>query len=335
MGGIQTFISFVIVFGILVISHEFGHFILARFNGVKVHEFSIGMGPKLFEYPGKQTKYSIRALPLGGFVQLHGENDDSEDHDSFSAKKPWQRFSVLVAGPLMNFLLAVVLFFSVYMMVGFPVNIVKDVLPGYPAQTAGIMAGDKVISLDGKPVNSWDDLTKAVPTDEKREFKTIVIREGQQVSLTMTTKESENGRRIIGITPDTKRSVLQSTQAAFISTREVTLGIVDFLGQLVTGKASGDGVVGPVGIVGVVGEASRSGMADLMGVAAIISVNLGIFNLLPFPALDGGRIIFVLYEMLFRKPFNKAWEQQMHYFGFMILLALMVFMVFKDLKLFP
>lgn len=335
MGGVQTFISFIFVFGILVISHEFGHFILARFNGVKVHEFSIGMGPKLYERPGKETKLSIRALPLGGYVQLHGENEDSEDTDSFSAKKPWQRFSVLVAGPLMNFLLAVVLFFSVYMMVGFPVNIVKEVLPGYPAQIAGIQAGDEVILLDGKPVDSWESLTKAVPTDATREFTVRVIRQGQQVVLTMTTKESENGRRIIGILPDTQRSIPRSTLAAFSSTRDVTYGIVDFLGQLVKGKASGDGLVGPVGIVSVVGEASKNGLADLLSVAAIISVNLGIFNLLPFPALDGGRILFVMYEILFRKPFNKAWEQQMHYFGFMILLGLMIFMVFKDLKLLP
>lgn len=335
MGGIQTFISFVFVFGILVISHEFGHFIVARLNGVKVHEFSIGMGPKLFEYPGKQTKYTVRALPLGGFVQLHGENEDSEDVDSFSAKKPWQRFSVLVAGPLMNFLLAIILFFAVYMMVGFPVNVVKDVLPGYPAQAAGIQAGDEIISIDGKPVDSWESLTKAIPPDSEAAFDVTVVRKGTQKNLQMTTKESEDGRQIIGILHETRRDVPESAQAALTSTGNVAYGIVDFLGQLVRGKASGEGVVGPVGIISVVGEASRSGIADLLGIAAIISVNLGIFNLLPFPALDGGRIIFVLYEMIFRKPFNKAWEQQMHYFGFLILLGLMIFMVFKDLKLLP
>lgn len=335
MGGIQTFISFVFVFGILVISHEFGHFIMARLNGVKVHEFSIGMGPKLYEYPGAQTKYTVRALPLGGFVQLHGENEESEDEDSFSAKKPWQRFSVLVAGPLMNFLLAILLFFSVYMMIGFPVNIVKEVMPGYPAAAAGVMAGDEITAIDGKPVDSWDSLTQAIPTDSEEAFDVVVIRQGSPVTLKMTTKASEDGRRIIGIMHETRRNIPESAQAALVSTRTVSTGIVDFLGQLVRGQASGEGVVGPVGIVGVVGEASRSGLADLLGVAAIISVNLGIFNLLPFPALDGGRIIFVLYEMLFRKPFNKAWEQQMHYFGFLILLGLMIFMVFKDLKLLP
>lgn len=335
MGGIQTFISFIFVFGILVISHEFGHFIMARLNGVKVHEFSIGMGPKLLERSGSETKYVVRALPLGGYVQLHGENEDSEDADSFSAKKPWQRFSVLVAGPLMNFLLAVILFFAVYMMIGFPVNVVKEVLPGYPAQVAGIQAGDEVISIDGKPVDSWESLTKAIPEDTTSSFEVIVVRQGQQKVLEMTTKQAEDGRRIIGILHETRRDPAESAKAAITSTRDVATGIVDFLGQLIRGKASGDGVVGPVGIIGVVGEASRSGLADLIGIAAIISVNLGIFNLLPFPALDGGRIIFVLYEMIFRKPFNKAWEQQMHYFGFLILLGLMVYMVFKDLKLLP
>lgn len=334
MSGIQTFISFIFVFGILVISHEFGHFILARLNGVKVHEFSIGMGPKLFDYPGAKTKYSVRALPLGGYVQLHGENEDSEDPDSFSNKKPWQRFSILVAGSLMNFLMAVVLFFSVYMMLGFSVNVVKEVLPGYPAQAAGIQAGDRVISVDAKTVDSWESLTAAIPEEDKS-FDVIVLRSGEKVTLEMTTKVAEDGRRIIGIRPDVEKSVPMAFRAALISTKEVTFGIADFLGQLVKGKASGDGLVGPVGIVGIVGEASRSGLADLLGVAAVISVNLGIFNLLPFPALDGGRIIFVLYEMIFRKPFNRNWEQQMHYFGFMILLGLMVFMVFKDLKLLP
>lgn len=335
MGGIQTFISFIFVFGILVISHEFGHFILARLNGVKVYEFSIGMGPKLLERQGKETKYTVRALPLGGYVQLHGENEESDDVDSFSAKKPWQRFLVLVAGSLMNFLLAVVLFFSVYMMIGFPVNIVKDVLPDYPAQIAGVLPGDEVISIDGKKVDSWDSLTRAVPAEAGREFPVIVIRQNTQVTLKMTTRASEDGRQIIGIIHETRRSIPQSAKEAVVSTGMVTVGIVDFLGQLLRGTASGDGVVGPVGLVGIVGEASRGGIANLLHVAAIISVNLGIFNLLPFPALDGGRLLFVTYEMLFRKPFNREWEQQMHYFGFIILLGLMAFMVFRDLKLIP
>lgn len=335
MSGIQTFISFVFVFGMLVISHEYGHYILARWNGVKVHEFSIGMGPKLFERTGKNTLLSVRALPLGGYVQLHGENESSEDIDSFSAKKPWQRFLILVAGSSMNFLLAVLLFFSIYMMVGFPVNIVQEVLEGYPAQQAGILPGDEVIAIDGKPVDSWEALIRAVPTDSSREFGVTVLRQGQELTLSMTTREAEGGRRIIGILHETRSSVPQAFGAALTSTRDVTLGIFDFLGQLVRGKATGEGLVGPVGIVGIVGEASRSGFADLLGVAAIISVNLGIFNLLPFPALDGGRILFVLYEMVFRRPFNREWEQQAHYFGFMILLGLMAYMVFKDLNLLP
>ncbi len=335
MSGIQTFISFIFVFGILVISHEFGHFMLARLNGVRVHEFSIGMGPKLFAHEGKKTKYTVRALPLGGYVQLQGENEESDAPDSFSVKKPGQRFSILVAGSVMNFLMAIVLFFAVYMMVGFPVNVVKEVLPGYPAQVAGIQAGDEVVSVDGKVVDSWETLIKAVASAPAGEFPVVVLRQNQELKLNMTTKKAEDGRLIIGILHETRYSAPQAITAALTSTRDVTFGIVDFLGQLVRGKASGEGLVGPVGIVGIVGEASRNGMADLLSVAALISVNLGIFNLLPFPALDGGRIIFVLYEMIFRKPFNKEWEQQMHYFGFMILLGLMAFMVLKDLKLLP
>lgn len=335
MSGIQTFISFIFVFGILVIGHEFGHFMLARLNGVKVHEFSIGMGPKLVAHEGKKTKYTVRALPLGGYVQLQGENEESDDPDSFSVKKPAQRLSILAAGSIMNFLMAVVLFFAVFMMVGFPVNVVKEVLPGYPAQLAGIQALDEVVSVDSKTVDSWDSLTKAVSTASTGEFPVVVKRQNETLTLNMTTKKAEDGRLIIGILPENHYSVSQSISAALKSTRDITFGIVDFLGQLVRGKASGEGLVGPVGIVGIVGEASRNGLADLLSVAAIISVNLGIFNLLPFPALDGGRIIFVLYEMIFRKPFNKEWEQQMHYFGFMILLGLMAFMVLKDLKLLP
>ncbi len=335
MAGIQTFISFIFVFGILVISHEYGHFIMARLNGVKVHEFSIGMGPKLFAYPGKNTNYTVRALPLGGYVQMQGENEEVDAPDSFSVKKPLQRFSILVAGSLMNFMMAVILFFSVYMMIGFPVNVVKEVLQGYPAQIAGIQAGDEVISIDGKIVDSWDSLIKAVSEAGPDEFSVIVNRGPEKLTLVMTTKEAEDGRRIIGIVHETRFSAPKAVTAALTSTRDVTLGIVDFLSQLIRGKASGEGVVGPVGMVGIVGQASRNGMADLLSVAAIISVNLGIFNLLPFPALDGGRIIFVFYELIFKKPFNKEWEQQMHYFGFMILLGLMAFMVFKDLKLLP
>lgn len=335
MGAVQTFISFIFVFGLLVISHEFGHFILARLNGVKVHEFSIGMGPQLFSRDTGRTKYSVRALPLGGYVQMQGENEASDDPDSFSMKKPWQRFSILAAGSCMNFLLAIVLFFAVYMMVGFPINVVKEVLPGYPAAEAGLLPGDEVIRIDGKTVDSWETLTAAVPSDAGRQFEVVVLRQGEQLALQMTTKKSDDGRQIIGILHETRISVPESAVSALSTTKNITFGIVDFLSQLFRGKASGEGLVGPVGMVGIVGEASRSGFADLLGVAAIISVNLGIFNLLPFPALDGGRLIFVLYEMIFRKPFNREWEQQMHYFGFMILLGLMAFMVFKDLKLLP
>lgn len=335
MGGIQTFLSFIFVFGVLVIGHEFGHFILARLNGVKVHEFSIGMGPKLAAWSGEKTKYTLRALPLGGYVQLQGENEESVEPDSFSVKRPWQRFLILLAGSGMNFVLALLLFFSVYMMTGFPVNVVKDVIPGYPAQLAGIVSGDKVVQLAGKPVDSWDALTSAVPASPGSTFDVVVLRDGKNLTFSMGTKAVDGGRLIIGILPENSGDVGMAAQASFSALKGVTFGIVDFLGQMVRGKASGDGLVGPVGIVGIVGEASRGGFADLLSVAAVISVNLGIFNLLPFPALDGGRILFVLYEILFRKPFNKEWEQQMHYYGFLVLLGLMAFMVFKDLKLLP
>ena len=327
----QKGISFILVFGLLVFVHELGHFLMARFNGVHVYEFAIGMGKKVFSYQGKETVYSLRLFPIGGFVNMMGEDEESDDPGSFSSKKPIQRFSVLFAGPFMNFLLALLIFIIFFSVVGVPVNTVGNVLEDYPAAQAGLQAGDEIIQIESAEITSWNEVTQNIALHKDNSFSLIFIREGQEMTVEVTTLMSNEGRQIIGIEPMIVRKPGVVVTQSFDTLNFMLKSIFGAFGNLVKGKSSGDEFVGPVGIINIVGETSEYGIIPLLHLTAILSINLGFINLLPFPALDGGRLVFVLYEMIFRKPFNQEKEQSLHYIGFIMLLVLMVFLVTRDI----
>jgi len=324
-------VAFLIVFTPLVFIHELGHFMLAKYNGVYVYEFAIGMGKKVYEYQGKETKYTIRAIPIGGFVNMMGEDEESDDPNSFTSKSPFQRLSVLVAGPFMNFVLAFVMFVIFFASVGVPINKVSEIIEGYPAAIAGIEAGDEINIIDGVEINSWDEVTYNIASQGTEPFDIEVERNDKKLVFEMKTRLSDDGRMIIGIVPEQKKALNLVVKESFNYMSRIVKDIFSILGQLVMGKADGDNFVGPVGIINVVGQASQYGIMPLLHIGAVISINLGIFNLLPFPALDGGRIVFVLYEIIFRKPFDQEKERNLHYFGFIVLILLMVFLVTRDI----
>ncbi len=327
---LQQGIAFALVICVLVLFHELGHFTLAKLNGIVVHEFAIGMGPKLISHQGKETLYSIRAFPIGGYVNMLGESETSEDPNSFCEKKPLQRFSVLIAGPAMNFVLAFFIFFVLFLQVGVPTNVIDKVISDMPAATAGIEVGDEIVRIDQVKINTWLDVISEVGRQDEEPFIVEVLRNGEIEKITVSAVESEYDRRIIGIENRIDYSVTGAMRYGAFQVKYTTTMIFDFLVQLFQGKASSDEVVGPVGIVSAVGQASKAGILSVLWLAGGLSVNLGIINLLPFPALDGGRILFVIYELIFKRPIDREKENNLHFVGFVILIGLMVFLVFKD-----
>ncbi len=327
-----TILSFVFVFGIIVLSHEFGHFITARLNGVKIHEFSLGMGPALIKKQGPETLYSIRALPIGGYVKMEGEDGESDDPRSFIKKKPWQRLIILAAGAIMNFILAFILLVIIMFSVGYPSNTIDQVLEDSPAAAAGFQSGDTIIRINENDINSWDAVITNIDNSEGKRLNVVVERDGNQVNLeVLPALDPADSTYRIGVSSLPVKQVSKSIPLAGKQFSTFFTDIFKFFTQLGSNKVEGE-IVGPVGIVNVIGQASRAGFLNLLFIAAYISINLGIVNLLPFPALDGGRIIFVVIEMILGRPINREKEGYVHYVGIVILMALMVFLVFKDIS---
>lgn len=328
-----TAIVAIIVFGMLVFIHELGHFTVAKLVGIKVHEFALGMGPKLIHTTKGDTLYSIRLLPLGGYVKMEGEDEKSEDAGSFSKKPVLARIAVIFAGPFMNFILAIVLFLTFFYFVGAPTTIISQVQDQSPAQIAGIEAGDKIYSINGQEVHTWEEVTENIGKSEGNSMEITVIRDGKQLKKTVTPKYDETSNRIlIGITTTMKKSFSSAGENAVFAIKSIVRDIFGFLKNLVGRKVHTGEVMGPVGIINLVGEVSRTGLLDIVSLTAVLSVNLGLMNLLPIPALDGSRILFLIVEMLRGKPVDQDKEGMIHLIGFGILMTFMVFITFQDIR---
>jgi regulator of sigma E protease len=328
-----TIITAILVFGLLVIFHELGHFAVAKAVGIKVHEFAVGMGPKIFGMKGRETSYSVRVLPIGGYVKMEGEDEASSDVRSFSNKPLWARMSVILAGPIMNFILAILLFMIIFYSIGFPTTQIDQVTPGLPAELAGITAGDRVVRIENEKINSWDEIVQIIngSKDKSLNIELIDNTGNQKNIIVKPVINVETKQAIIGITPMLKKSFGLAAKASIDRTSFVLTGMLDYLGNLFKGKASAEDVVGPVGIIHIVGEAAKIGIFNVLHIAAVISINLGIVNLLPIPALDGGRLIFLSFEGLSGKPLDSEKEGFIHLVGFVLLMMLMVFIVYKDI----
>ena len=328
----QTLVSSIFVFGMLVFFHELGHFIVAKLSDIKVNEFSLGFGPQIIGIKSKETHYSIRILPFGGYVKMEGEDSQTNDPRAFNNKSPLTRLGVILAGPLMNFVLAILLLAIIGFFSGVTSTQVT-VIPGDPAELSGIQNYDKIYAIDNYRVNSWEEVVEIISSKPNQEITVTVIRDGKYIDYSVKTKvEPGTQRGIIGIkTVIQKHSIIESIKYGFEKTFWILKMILLGIFQMLTGKVKAE-IVGPVGMVHIVGEAAKTGVYQLLYIAAIISANLGMFNLFPVPALDGGRGIFLMVEMLRGKPVEPEKEGLIHFIGFALLMFLMIIVLFKDLR---
>lgn len=335
----KTAILAILLFCIMIFPHELGHFIAARKMGVKVNEFSFGMGPKIWKKQGKETLYSIRLFPIGGFCAMEGEDGDSEEPRAFGNKKPWQKIVVLAAGSFMNIVCAVVIMSLVVGVMGFTTTVIGQVSDGFPAQAAGIMEGDKIIQIDDSQIEQWMDVSRAIQASEG-EAMSVTVERGKQVETFSVVPQLTEGvdaqgnpaqGYAIGVTSKISHNPLKAVVSGAQATWNIAKTMFSALGQLFTGKAGVDDLSGPVGMVNMVSQTAEYGFWYYGFLTALICVNLAIINMLPLPALDGGRIIFVIYTMITGKTVSEKVEGTVHFVGMMLLLALMVFVTMNDI----
>jgi len=323
-----------LAFGVLVIWHELGHFILAKLNGVKVEEFSVGMGKKIFGVKGKETEYNVRMLPIGGYVKMLGEEGECEDTRAFANKANWRRLTIVAAGPIFNFILAIVLFGMVYSLTGTQIPTVAELTPDAPALSAGIKKGDKILEANEKKINTWTDFLIVMTENTGEAVELKIDRDGEIMDFNVVPVEvdDEGGNRfIVGVAAEVIRpSFGEAIKLGFKETKSMLRQTIGFFGKLFKGEASKDDVGGPVTIFKLTGKVAKAGILPLINFMAIISVQLAIFNIIPFPALDGGWILILLLQMITGKKFNEDVVGKINYIGFMVLLGLMVLVTIKD-----
>lgn len=332
-----TIISSIIIFLLVILIHEFGHFIVAKRNGVSVLEFSIGMGPKLFQRESNGTLYSLRVLPVGGYCQLEGEDEENDSPNSLNNQSPLVRLKVILAGAIMNFILAFILLILL-MSVSRVSTEVSGVIKDSPAYSSGIQTGDQIVSINGENVSDGEELLKSIK-ESQGDLNIGVIRDSQSKNIKVTPR-LENNIRKIGVNFQEEYniknfSIVKGFKKGLITFLNLTGMLYKFLGMLITGQLGLGGVSGPVGVVKEIGNAAKTGVANLIFLLAYININLGVFNLLPIPALDGGRAIFILIEMIFGKKISQEKEGYIHMVGLILLLALIAIVTIKDvIKLF-
>lgn len=334
-----------IIFSIIILFHELGHFLLAKANGIKVNEFSLGLGPTLFGITKGETKYSLKLLPFGGACMMEGEDGESTDERSFNSKSVWARISVVFAGPLFNFIMAWVFALIVMACVGFDRPVLTSVREGFPAAEAGLQEGDEIISMNGSRTHFFREVSQFSIFHAGEDAKIVYQRDGERYETVLSPKlDEESGRELFGMNGKAMRergTVLETVANSFYEIRYQICTTIESLRMLVTGKVGLKDLSGPVGIVKVMGEtydsnesAGGTGLAllSMINFSIFLSANLGIMNLLPIPALDGGRLVFLIIEAIRRKKISPEKEGMVHFVGLVALMALMVFVMFNDIR---
>ncbi len=341
MSMLWTVVGAILIFSVIIFVHEFGHFIAARIFGVTVHEFAIGMGPALWQKKGKrETTYSLRAIPMGGYCQLEGEDEESDAPGAFNRKKPLPRIVILAAGVLMNLLLGFLLVLgltinSAVVGGGMPSTVVESVNPESSA-AAFLQPGDKIVAVNGKRVHIRMDLSFELSQTGGQESTLTVRRDGKEFTESFTPMEQiyEDGSRgyLVGFNIAVEKfGPFRILREAFYQTVWMVKLVFVSLGMLLSGQVGMQDMSGPVGVVHAMNTVAQSGFYNLLFFAAFLAVNIGVMNLLPLPALDGGRIFFVLMELIFRKPIPKDKEGWIHFVGFALLILLMVYVTWNDI----
>ncbi len=324
-----TIISFILVFNVIVFIHEFGHFYVARKNGIRVDEFALGMGPAILKKQVGDTLYALRIIPLGGYCKMHGEDEKNDDPRAFNNKKAWQRFLVVFAGPAMNFILTIVIFAILAVFFGFPTLTIDSVIEKTPAFEAGIKNGDEIVSVNGNKAMIWENVTQEIAMS--KESLIFEVKRNNELKSFKIKPEIKDNRKTIGIKIQVQKNPIYALGYSVKKTYYLTTQMLDFIRKLVTGNASTQNVVGPLGLAGLVGDVAKTGILNLLGLMAYISLNLGLMNLLPIPALDGGRLMFIIIEIIRGKPVPEEKEGLVHTVGFILLLLLFVFVLYNDI----
>ena len=340
-----SLIWFVLILGAIVAVHEFGHFIFAKLSNTYVYEFSIGMGKKLFGKKKKdgETEFCIRMIPLGGFVNIAGEDitDDGVPKDRQMCNKGFfARFMILFAGAFFNFIFAFLILFVSALIWGATSTkpYVGDVSPEYPAYAAGIETGDLVLSIDGKKISNWDKgLVMLQTTKGDAVIFEVEKKDGSIVEYTVEPKlekdEEGNESYKFGIATayEKEYGFMKSLKYAFNKTIALLGSMWDTLKYLFNGRVGVNQLSGPVGIFTIVDSQAEQGLEAVLYLVAYLSINVGLINLLPFPAFDGGRILFLFIEKIFRKPVSKNVENIIHTVGFMLIIGLLIFVTLNDI----
>lgn len=344
-----SLIIFILILGVIVTVHEFGHFIFAKLSNTYVYEFSIGMGKKLFGKKRKdgETEFCIRAVPIGGYVMIAGEDleDEKIPKDRQMCNKSFlQRFMVLFAGAFNNFIFAFIILFISAIIYGAAITkpYIGDVSPDYPAYTAGLEKGDLLLSLNGTKINNWDKALVMLQTSKGNEMTFKVLKQDGSTKeykvAPIKEKDSEGNESYkFGIATKYEKEYGFTKSLSYAWNKTISLfgSMWDTLKYLFNGKVSINQLSGPVGIYSVVDSQAHQGMEALLYLVAYLSINVGIINLLPFPAFDGGRILFLFIEKIFRKPVSKNVENIIHSIGFMLIIGLLIYVTFNDIiKLF-
>ncbi len=341
MNVLLTTIAAVVIFAILIFVHELGHFAVAKLTGVRVNEFALGMGPKIFGKQVGETMYSLRLIPIGGFCAMEGEDENSRDKGAFSAKKPSVRLLVLVAGAFMNILLGFVLVLCLNLgQESYVAPKVSQVVAKSAAEQAGLRTGDSILRANGARVHITEDLKWEISNngEENLALHLTVENRGEKRDVTLFPTKTENGGLSYGILLATEETTfLRALSNSGYETAFYSRVIIDSFVNLIKGNVSVSEMSGPIGIVSEIGNAVEDaqatgweGFQELLYLTILLTINLGVFNLLPLPALDGGRILFVLIELIFRKPVPVEKEAIVHFIGFALLIALSIFIAFKD-----
>jgi len=347
-------IGFVVVLGVLIFFHELGHFIMAKVFGVGVEKFSLGFGPKIFGKIVGRTDYRLSAIPLGGYVKMVGEQPDEELDPadlpySFTHKPVLQRMLIVAAGPFFNFFLAIFIFFGIFCFAGMMMlqPVIGEVKAGFPAETAGIISNDKVIEINGSPVDNWTQMAEMIMDSGGSPLNFTLLRDSQQIRLSVTPSDDvmenifgeEQHRYIIGVSSTGEvitrklgvvEAFTESLNRTYLICKLTILSVVKVFQGTIPAKTIG----GPILIAQMAGEQVEQGVVSLLAFIALISVNLGILNLLPVPVLDGGHILFFSIEAIIRRPVSIKTREIAQQVGIFLLMMLMVFVFYNDIMRF-
>ncbi len=350
--GILLTVIGVLLFGLIIFVHEFGHFITAKLSGVRVNEFAIGMGPKLFSFTRGETKYALRLLPIGGYCAMEGEDEDSPDPKAFNNRPVWKRILIVAAGGIMNMLFAVLLMTTLAAQEDvFVTNRIAKFHENSKLEAAGVMVGDEVYAMNGYRIRSGEDFNFALSVasmeldTENPTIDLTVRRDGEKLDINdikIDTEDMPNGMKyiLLGIYVEPEEvTVLSVIKHAFTDTYSAARTVIYSLKGLFSGQFGMKDMAGPVGTAQAVSQVAATGLEssfldavnNIVFIMLVISVNLGIMNLLPLPALDGGRLVFLLIELIFRKPVPQKYEGWVHAAGMVLLLGLMVVVTFNDI----